>query len=208
MATRKHPDYWHKAKRHLSQKDTALARIIRAYKGEHLASRGSAFFSLARAIVGQQISTKAADSVWRKLEAALGGDVTAQAVMGAEGPAMRACGLSDRKVIYMRELAQFFTARKRHGWHRKNDEEVIEDLISIKGIGRWSAEMFLIFHLLRPDVFPHGDLGLQKAIYKHYNDGKKMTLARMLKLSESWRPYRTVATWYLWRSLDPTAVEY
>jgi len=208
MATRKHPDYWHKAKRHLSQKDATLAHIIRAYKGETLASRGSAFFSLARAIVGQQISVKAADTVWKKLEATLGGIILPAPVITTEDRRLRACGLSERKVIYLKELAQFFTNRKRHGWHRQDDEEVITDLISIKGIGRWSAEMFLMFHLMRPDVFPLADLGLQKAIEKHYNAGRKMSPVRMRKLSEMWKPYRSVATWYLWRSLDPIPIEY
>lgn len=208
MGTKKYPDYWQEAKHYLSQSDPILAQLIRQYKGEALMSRGSAFFSLARAIVGQQISVKAAESIWKRLEIALGGDVTAQTVTIADPAQLRACGLSERKVLYLKELAQFFTLRKRHQWHVKNDEEVIADLVSIKGIGRWSAEMFLIFHLLRPDVFPVADLGLQKAIEKHYSNGKKLPLTKMKKLGDSWKPYRSVATWYLWRSLDPVAVEY
>lgn len=208
MATSKKPDYWHKARRHLSRADANLARIIGAYKGETMKSRGNAFFSLARAIVGQQISVKAADSVWKKLEAALGGEVAPTAVLEADVAALRACGLSGQKVIYLRELSQFFVARSRHNWHRKSDEQVVADLVSIKGIGKWSAEMFLMFHLMRSDVFPIGDLGLRKAIEKHYNQGRKMPLPDMHALAEKWRPYRTVATWYLWRSLDPIPIEY
>lgn len=207
-AKQKKPDYWLKAKRHLSKTDPTLARIIKAYKGEGLASRGSAFFSLARAIVGQQISVKAADSVWNKLNVGLKGEVLPTAILDADPPTLRACGLSGQKVIYLKELSQFFAASKKHNWHRKSDAEVITDLISIKGIGKWSAEMFLIFHLLRPDVFPIGDLGLRKAVERHYNKGEKMALSDINALAERWTPYRTVATWYLWRSLDPVPVEY
>jgi DNA-3-methyladenine glycosylase II len=216
MATvkRKKPDYWLKAKRHLSKADPVLGRIIKAYRGETMTGRGSAFFSLARAIVGQQISVKAADTVWRKLETALsnsppkGEGILPSAVLEASTERLRACGLSGQKVLYLKELSQFFVSRGRHNWHLKSDAEVITDLISIKGIGKWSAEMFLMFHLLRSDIFPIGDLGLRKAIERHYNNGKAMPLPRMHKLAERWQPYRTVATWYLWRSLDPVPIEY
>lgn len=203
----KKPAYWDEAAKALARKDKILANIISRYKGEALMSRGSAFFSLARAIAGQQISVKAADSVWRKLETALG-QVLPEAVIAATDDELRACGLSRSKALYMKELSQFFIKNPDTKWHLQNDEEVVEMLVSIKGLGTWSAEMFLIFHLLRPDVFPIADLGLQKAIEKLYNGGKKMERKAMQKLAEKWRPYRTVATWYLWRSLDPVAVEY
>lgn len=207
-AKSKKPDYWNKAIQHLGKADPVLAAIIARYKGETLASRGSAFFSLARAVVGQQISVKAADSVWRKLEAGLGGEVLPERILEMDTPALRSFGLSGQKAIYLQELSQFFITRKTIHWHRKDDEEVIADLISIKGIGKWSAEMFLIFHLMRPDVFPIADLGLRKAIEKHFGNGKPMTPKAMQKLAEAWQPYRSVATWYLWRSLDPVPVEY
>ncbi len=200
------PDYWDKAKKFLIKNDPVLARIIKQYKGEALASRGSAFFSLARAIVGQQISVKAAQTVWNRLLMAVS-EVLPQNILHADTDLLRTCGLSARKVIYLKELSQFF-ATTNPEWHLKNDQEVIKDLVSIKGIGKWSAEMFLIFHLLRPDVFPVADIGVQRAIEKHYNHGKKMPLSEMTTLSEKWKPYRTVATWYLWRSLDPVPVEY
>jgi len=158
--------------------------------------------------VGQQISLKAADTVWRKLEAGVGGEVLPDVILEAETATLRACGLSGQKVIYLKELSQFFVSNKRPGWHRKPDEAVIADLVSIKGIGKWSAEMFLMFHLLRPDVFPVADLGLRKAIERHYNRGEKMALPALYAIGETWKPYRTVATWYLWRSLDPVPVEY
>lgn len=208
MATRKTPDYWAKAKRELAKADPVMGGLIRRYKGETLASRGSAYFSLARAIVGQQISVKAADSVWKKLEAGLGGEVTPAAVLAVTADQLRACGLSGQKALYMQELSQYFAQPKRRSWHRMDDEQVIADLISIKGIGRWSVEMFLIFHLMRPDVFPIADLALRKAVELHYNKGEKLTVPAILARAESWRPWRTVATWYLWRSLDPVPVEY
>lgn len=202
------PDYWAKAKRHLSQTDATLAAIIKRYKGETLSSKGSAYFSLARAIVGQQISVKAADSVWRKLEATLGGEVSPVQVLETDTPTLRSAGLSGQKVIYLQELSQFFVTQGTIDWHSRADEQVMADLMSIKGIGKWSAEMFLIFHLMRPDVFPLADLGLRKAIELSYNQGQKMPPKTLLALAENWRPYRTVATWYLWRSLDPVPVEY
>lgn len=201
------PEYWEEAKKILSKKDAVLAAIIQEYKGESLASRGSAFFSLARAIVGQQISVKAADSIWKKLESGIG-KILPDVITRASEEHLRSCGLSRSKVLYLKELSAFFTHNHDYDWHSKNDEEVITALISIKGIGKWSAEMFLIFHLLRPDVFPVADIGLQKAIERHYNNGRKMALNRMKKLSGKWAPYRTVATWYFWRSLDPVPVEY
>jgi DNA-3-methyladenine glycosylase II len=208
MATAKKPDYWKKAQKHLSDADPVMAEIISSYKGEALASRGSAFFSLARAIIGQQISVKAAESVWNKLSMGLGGEVLPAAALAADEATLRACGLSRQKVLYLKELSQFFSTDKRHDWHLKSDEQIIADLISIKGIGKWSAEMFLIFHLMRPDIFPIGDLAVRKAVEKYYNKGKPMLLPKMQKLAERWKPYRTVASWYLWRTLDPMPVEY
>jgi DNA-3-methyladenine glycosylase II len=210
MATAKNtpPEYWLKAKKHLSKVDPVLGKLIKQYKGETLTSRGSAFFSLARAIVGQQISVKAAQSVWNKLEAGLGGEVLPERILETDTATLRSFGLSGQKVIYLQELSQFFVSRKRFHWHKKTDEQIITDLIAIKGIGKWSAEMFLIFHLMRPDVFPIADLAVCKAIEKLYNGGAKMSLKTIAKLAENWRPYRTVASWYLWRSLDPEPVEY
>lgn len=204
----KKPTYWARAKKHLGATDPVMAALVAEYKGESLMSRGSAFFSLARAIVGQQISVKAAESVWRKLEAGLGGEVLPAKVLEGSDAALRSFGLSGQKVIYLRELSQFFTTRENPSWHRAKDEAVIADLISIKGIGRWSAEMFLIFHLLRPDVFPIADLGLRRAMEMRYFNGRKTAPSLLIAQAEIWKPYRTVATWYLWRSLDPVAVEY
>lgn len=207
MTSAKTPHYWEDAKKYLSGKDKVMGRIIRQYKGETLRCRGNAFHTLARSIVGQQISVKAADSIWKKLEQGIV-KVRPEQVLAAEDTALRACGLSGQKVVYLRTLAEHFAGRKRMNWHKKTDAEVLKELVALKGIGQWTVEMFMIFHLMREDVFPLADIGVQKAIERSYNNGKKMTRAQFIKIGEQWKPWRTVATWYLWRSLDPVPVEY
>ncbi|HYR36541.1 MAG TPA: DNA-3-methyladenine glycosylase 2 family protein [Burkholderiales bacterium] len=203
------PDYWDRAKRALGRKDPVMARIMREHPKVFLARRGEPFLTLARAIVGQQISVKAAQSVWDRLAACVG-EVTPQAVLAKPRPALRACGLSDRKTEYIADLAQHFADRAIHvhRWPEMSDDEIVGELVEVRGIGRWTAEMFLIFNLLRPDVFPLDDLGLQKGIRLAYFRGRKVSLRTMQRLGEAWRPWRSVATWYLWRSLDPLPVEY
>jgi DNA-3-methyladenine glycosylase II len=203
------PDYWNKAKRALARKDPVLAGIMRSRAKVFLVRRGEPFLTLARAIVGQQISVKAAQSVWDRVVTCAGA-VTPEGILLKKPAELRACGLSDRKTEYIVDLARRFADGLVHPyrWPEMSDEEIIADLVQVRGIGRWTAEMFLIFNLLRPDVFPLDDLGLQKAIRLHYFRGRAGTLARMRRLGESWRPWRSVATWYLWRSLDPLPVEY
>jgi DNA-3-methyladenine glycosylase II len=203
------PDYWPKAIAHLKKSDKQLAAIIKAYHGDKLQLRGDGFRTLARAIVGQQISVKAADSVWKKFEAAVK-KVTPANVANADFKILRPCGLSERKVIYMHALANHFLENKKmiKNWPKMEDEAIIKELTSIKGIGRWTAEMFLIFGLGRPDVFPTGDLGLIKGIYRHYNASRPLPLKKVIEIGESWRPYRSVGTWYMWRALDPVPIEY
>ncbi len=203
------PDYWTKATRHLSKQCPTMKGIIKRYKGEGLRARGNGFYTLLRAIVGQQISVKAADSVWAKVEKAVK-PLTPKKLLSLSDEQLRACGLSASKVAYARNVAEFFLKRGMEAeyWAEHADEAIIEELVSIKGIGSWTAEMFLIFHLLRPDVLPVKDLGLLKAIDLHYTGGKRLKPADYYKIGEKWAPYRSVATWYLWRSLDPVAVEY
>ena len=203
------PDYWDRAKRALARKDPVMARIIRRHPKVFMMRRGEAFMTLARAICGQQISVKAAQSVWNRVCECVG-DITPPNVLGRKRPQLRACGLSDRKVEYIADLAQHFVDGKIHErhWPQMDDEAIIAELTDVRGIGRWTAEMFLMFNLLRPDVFPLGDLGLQKGLRTSYFKGRKVSLARMRKLGERWQPWRSVATWYLWRSLDPVPVEY
>ena len=203
------PDYWPQAIRELAERDAVLCALIERFRGFALTTRGDAFTTLARSIVGQQISVKAAQSVWDKLAARLDA-VTPDAVARARRPTLRNCGLSGQKADYLKDLARKFLDGKldpRH-WTTLDDEPLIVELTRVKGIGRWTAEMFLMFHLARPDVLPVADLGLQRAMRLHYNRGRALSVARMHKIGAAWAPWRSVATWYMWRSLDPIPVEY
>jgi DNA-3-methyladenine glycosylase II len=204
------PEYWDRAKRALARRDPVMGAIMRDHPGVYMMVRGEPFMTLARAICGQQISVKAAQSVWDRVCICLEQKITPQAVVAADRKNLRACGLSDRKTEYIADLAQHFVDGKIHArnWPQMSDEDIIAELTDVRGIGRWTAEMFLMFNLLRPDVFPLDDLGLQKGIRVAYFKGRKTSLKRMKKLGEAWRPWRSVATWYLWRSLDPVPVEY
>ncbi len=204
------PDYWEEAVAHLMRRDRILKKIIPQHPEVWLTSRGTPFITLARAIIGQQISAKAADAIWDKFIDAVGKRPTPVAVMrvGVEG--LRAAGLSLRKAEYVQDLAVNFGERKVHPekWAAMDDEDVINELVSIRGIGRWTAEMFLIFNLQRPDILPLDDLGLLKAISLHYFSGEPVSRFEAREVSLAWQPWRTVATWYLWRSLEPTQVQY
>ena len=245
------PHYWTEAKIHLARRCPTMATLIARYEGEGLTARGDGFYTLIRAITGQQISVKAADSIWAKVTKAVH-PLTPENLLRKRDATLRACGLSASKVAYMRNVAEFWIERgipvlssplegeperrSRSGggtpastcgtypprslrspfplkaganfWHNYADADIIRELTSIKGIGAWTAEMFLIFHLMRPDVLPLKDLGLLKAIDLHYTNGKRLKPAEYTKISAAWAPYRTVATWYLWRALDPVPVEY
>jgi DNA-3-methyladenine glycosylase II len=152
---------------------------------------------------------KAAQSVWARLEAELGA-VTPANVASCKGELMRNCGLSRQKTLYLSDLANCFESGVlgTDQWPSLDDEALIAELTQVKGVGRWTAEMFLIFYLARPDVLPIGDLGLQRAMKLHYNRGRPLTATRMRRIAAAWTPWRSVATWYLWRSLDPIPVEY
>ena len=193
----------------MTDADPVMAGLIARYPGLGLASRGDAFGTLARSIVGQQISVKAADAVWARFSAAVG-TVSPGAVLAAGAAGLANSGLSRRKIEYMVDLAGHFAAGRirPERWADMDDEAVIAELVDVRGIGRWTAEMFLIFNLLRPDVYPLDDIGLQRALFDHYFAGEKQPRRVLAELGERWRPWRTVATWYLWRSLDPLPVEY
>jgi DNA-3-methyladenine glycosylase II len=189
-----------------------LAEIIAAVRRESLRPRRDPFYSLARSIVGQQISVMAAESVWRRFEATVGA-VTPQAVLAAGESGLAGCGLSQRKMAYLVSLAEHMTDGHLKGlsaraWRGLDDEAVIERLTQVKGIGRWTAEMFLIFHMARPDVLPLGDIGVQRAVAERYRDGVRLDSDDIRAIAEPWRPWRSVAVWYLWRSLDAVPVEY
>ncbi len=203
------PEYWDRAKRALARRDPVLAAIIRAHPRVSMLRRGEPFMTLARAIVGQQISVKAAQSVWARFAGCVG-EIAPASVLARGRAELRACGLSDRKVEYIADLARHFADGTIHvaRWPGMPDEEIVAELVQVRGIGRWTAEMFLMFNLLRPDVLPLADLGLQNALRRHYFRGRRVSLGRMRRLGEGWAPWRSVATWYLWRSLDPVPVEY
>jgi DNA-3-methyladenine glycosylase II len=211
------PRYWDEATRTLCERDRVLRRLIRRYPGIHLKRRSDPFTTLARAIVGQQISVKAADSIWRRFVAVVTDApqtvfpcLAPHRVAARAIPALRGCGLSQRKAEYLTDLADHFASGRLdpRQWKKLDDEALIAALVDVKGIGRWTAEMFLMFHELRPDVLPVDDLGLQRAIAEHFNDGERLPRDAMFAVADAWRPWRSVATWYLWRSLDPIPVEY
>ena len=206
----KKPSYWEEACAELMKQDRILRKLIPKYDDGILGSRGDAFTTLARSIVGQQISVAAAQSVWNRTLETLGNEVTPKRVLDTKHDALRASGLSTRKVEFIRDLADHF----HHGrlqterWPKMDDEELIKELSAIRGIGRWTAEMFLIFNLMRPNVLPLDDIGLIRAISINYFSGEPVTRHEAREVAANWAPWRTVATWYMWRSIDPIPVEY
>ncbi len=205
----KKPLFWEMAKKELIKNDKALGNIINSYPKDFLFSKSDPFYTLSRSIVGQQISVSAAQAVWNRFEKKVK-TVKPQIIKDIHYMKLKSCGLSKQKISYLKSLSIAFLENKIQPkkWFSLEDEEIIEELIQIKGIGRWTAEMFLIFNLCRPDVFPVDDLGLIKGICKCYNYKYPITKERALKISKKWQPWRSVATWYFWRSLDPIPVEY
>jgi DNA-3-methyladenine glycosylase II len=208
-ATQAFPAYWAEACKHLMKKDRVMKRLIPQFGKTQLSSRGDAFSTLARAIVGQQISVKAAQTVWDRF-ALLPKKMAPAAVLKLKVDDMRAAGLSARKVEYLIDLALHFSDGRLdvYGWTAKDDETIIKELVAIRGIGRWTAEMFLIFHQMRANVLPLDDIGLLNGISKAYFSGEPVSRSEAREVAAAWAPYCTVATWYIWRSLDPLPVEY
>jgi DNA-3-methyladenine glycosylase II len=203
------PAYWNDAVRELASRDPVIRTLVERHQGLGLRSRGDAFSTLARAIVGQQISVKAAQSVWDRVIGEVGTMAPAN-VAAATSERLRTCGLSNQKCAYLGDLAERFASGRLEParWDALDDEALIAELTQVKGIGRWTAEMFLIFYMARPDVFPLDDIGLQRAMRLHYNAGRALTEAKMKRIGKTWAPWRSVGTWYMWRSLDPLPVEY
>jgi len=203
------PAYWDEACADLMKRDRILRKMIPTYGPAHLVSRGDPFITLARSIVGQQISVKAAQSVWERL-VALCPKVTPAQFLKAGTVQLAGCGLSKRKAEYITDLAEHFKAGTVHvnEWSAMDDEAVIAELTQIRGIGRWTAEMFLMFNLMRPNVLPLDDVGLINAISANYFSGEPVTRSEAREVAANWEPWRTVATWYMWRSLDPLPVTY
>ncbi|CAB3789570.1 hypothetical protein LMG28688_02912 [Paraburkholderia caffeinitolerans] len=199
------PDYWDKACADLVKRDRILKKLIPKFGPVHLMSSDDPFVTLARSVVGQQISTAAAQALWQRVESACPKLVPQQFLkLGHEK--LAACGLSKRKTEYILDLAQHFVSGALHvgKWTSMDDEDVIAELTAIRGIGRWTAEMFLIFNLARPNVLPLDDLGLIQAISVNYFSGEPVTRSEAREVAANWEPWRTVATWYMWRSLEPS----
>ena len=201
------PAYWDEACKHLVKKDRVMKRLIPQFGDATLQTRGDAFTTLARSIVGQQISVKAAQTVWDRF-AKLPRKVTPASVLKLKVDDMRAAGLSARKVEYLVDLALKFDAGAVHvkSWEEMDDEAIIAELVAIRGIGRWTAEIFLMFHLMRPNVLPLDDVGLINGISKNYFSGESVSRSDAREVAAAWSPYCSVATWYIWRSLDPLPV--
>ncbi len=203
------PKFWPQACAELSKSDSVMAELIALYHGELLSSRGQAFETLARSIVGQQISVKAAETVWNRFLVLVDAP-TPENVLRFKVTELKSAGLSLRKAEYVREMAEKFDSKtiNPRKWHSMSDDEVIADLCELRGIGRWTAEMFLIFHLLRPNVFPMDDIGLMRALSKCYGKRYPISRRQLQLFQKKFAPWCSVATWYLWRHLDPVPVEY
>ena len=203
------PGYWAEARKHLMKKDRVMKRLIPQLGEATLEARGDAFTTLARSIVGQQISVKAAQTVWDRF-AALPTAMAPAQVLALKVEEMRAAGLSARKADYLLDLARHFDAGQLHtaDWHGMDDEAIISELLAIRGVGRWTAEMFLIFYLLRPNVLPLDDVGLLKGISQSYFSDDPVSRSDAREVAEAWKPWCTVATWYIWRSLEAQPVAY
>lgn len=193
-----------KALAHLKKSDKILSAIITRVGPCKITYREASFEALARAIVFQQLSGKAARTIYGRLEEAAGGKITPEAIQNLSIAEMRQAGLSKQKIGYIRDLAEHALSGKVDfaNLHRLSDEEVIVALTDIKGIGEWTAHMFLIFALRRPNVLATGDLGVRTAIQRFYKKRKLPNAKEIEKIAACWHPYRSVACWYLWRSLE------
>ena len=202
------PEYWDAAKADLSATDSVLAGVIARNEESVLSSKGDLFLNLVSAIVSQQISTTAARTIWGRFEG-LVGEVNPKSVLSRSHEELRGCGLSGRKAEYILEIAEAWQSGYADiDWDEASDVEVMEALTGLRGVGAWTAEMVLIFTLLRPDVFPVGDIGVVRAVERLYSEGERMSNDELIAKSQDWKPWRTVATWYLWRSIDPEPVQY
>ena len=203
------PDFWDQACKHLMKKDRVMKRLIPQFADAAIESRGDPFVTLVRSIVGQQISVKAAQTVWDRFSL-LPKTMTPANVLRLKVDDMRAAGLSARKVDYLVDLALHFDDKRLNidTWAEQDDEAIITELVAIRGIGRWTAEMFLIFHLMRPNVLPLDDVGLINGISRNYFSGEAVSRSDAREVAAAWAPYCSVATWYIWRSLDPVPVAY
>ncbi len=207
---KKPPTYWNSAKKALSKRDPVLRKVIKKFNKGFLTTRKDPFFSLCRTIIGQQISTKAADSIWSKFEKKCKKKIIPKNVLNLSSSTLRSAGLSRQKISYLKNIAKSFKNKsfKIQDLKNMNDEQAIGYITQLKGLGIWSAQMFLMFNLNRPDIFPTKDIGLVRAISKNYKTSYPPSERFLNKISKLHLGYRSVFTWYMWRSIDPVDVEY
>ena len=207
------PKYWNKAKKFLSNKDKILSKLIKKYKGPFetiLISRKDIFFSLCKSIIGQQISVAAANAVFSRFKKICKGKINAKIVSKLSFTQLRGCGLSKQKILGIKSLSKQFLDKSFNPklLEKMTDEDAIEYLSSLRQIGRWSAEMVLIFTYNRPNIWPMQDIGLLRAISNNYKK-KYLPPEKFVRyLQKKFSPYCSVATWYLWRSIDPEPIQY
>jgi len=206
----KPPKYWHKAKKILSKRDPVLRKIIRKYNKGFLTTKNKPFFSICRTIVGQQISTKAADSIWGKFETKCRKKISPEIVLNLSARSLKSAGLSRQKISYLKNIAKNFKNKSFNirDLKKMDDDLAIDYITQLKGLGVWSAQMFLMFNLNRSDMFPTKDIGLLRAISKNYKVSYPPSKRFLYKISKIHSGYRSVFTWYMWRSIDPVDVEY
>ena len=197
---------WDKAVADLRKNDHILAKIITDYPKERMEMKNDTLHTLVRSVVGQQISVRAADAIWNRLDEACNNSITENNLLKLSIEDMRKTGLSNTKSNYIMNIVNANLSEL--DWEDMNDEEVSNELCKIKGIGPWTADMFLIFRLGRTNILPLGDIGLVNAINLHYNNKEKLSKEELMKFKEKWSPWCSIATWYMWRSLDPVPVEY
>ena len=206
----KNPDYWQDSLQYLTSADKTLGDVISQHKDYSITSRGEAYETLLSAIVGQQISVKAAASVWNKIVDLIK-IIEPNKVLSTSKEKLKLCGLSKQKTQYILNISEHFKIKNIIDdtyWEERTYLSVYEELITIKGIGPWTAEMFGMFYLLEKDIFPLKDVGILRAMYQLYNNGERIDIDKIVKISDTWKPYRSVACWFLWRSIDSEEVLY
>ena len=206
----KNPAYWQDSLQYLTSADKTLGDVISQHKDYSITSRGEAYETLLRAIVGQQISVKAAASVWNKIIGLIK-IIEPNKVLSTSKEKLKLCGLSKQKTQYILNISEHFKINNIIDdtyWEERTYLSVYEELITIKGIGPWTAEMFGMFYLLEKDIFPLKDVGILRAMYQLYNNGERIDIDKIVKISDTWKPYRSVACWFLWRSIDSEEVLY
>ena len=197
---------WDNAVTDLSKNDSIIAKIIANYPKERMEMKNDTLHTLVRSVVGQQISVRAADAIWNRLDEACNNSITEDNLLQLSIEDMRKTGLSNTKSNYIINIVKANLTGL--NWEDMNDDEVSNELCKIKGIGPWTADMFLIFRLGRTNILPLGDIGLVNAINLHYNNKEKLSKEELMKFKKKWSPWCSIATWYMWRSLDPVPVEY